>query len=181
MSEDYFDVVKEERSLLEKVLTVFPGYRGYREKEVLRETNQIIRNTLFKNLKNVAELVKELYRDIMASQDRIEDAKKTEKLWMRIDASAERIKHAERGYTPLLNVLRVEKEQLLRLMKFDAGLAEEISNLRSKVEELRSKSQERDGFSAAILEVENALVRLENIFKMREEAMLGLYEVKEDG
>lgn len=178
MSEHYLDVVRKERSLLEKILTVFPGYRGYREKEVLRETDQLIRNTLFHDLKSVSRALREAYRSLAALSDRIDDAKKVEKLWMRVDAYAERVRHAERGYAPLMNVIQVNEPHILRLMDFDARLAERILILRKKAEKVKDNLQDKDLLSKDISDIEEVIAGLEEDFSKREEVMYGLIEVK---
>ena len=43
--EDYLKKVKRERGLLEKIMSYIPGYRGYKEKELRRESDRPVSYT----------------------------------------------------------------------------------------------------------------------------------------
>ncbi|MGY0288915.1 MAG: hypothetical protein DSO07_10430 [Thermoproteota archaeon] len=165
MEKRYLDVVQQEKGLLEKILTVFPGYRGYREKEVLRETDRLIRDTLFNDLRNAKAKLQNTYRPLALSND--PRAKEMEKLIMRLDSMAERIRHATYGYAPLMNVIQVNQKQILQLMSFDAMLAEKIEKIRKSIDDI---SQD----PSKISEVDSCLTELEEVFSKRRDFMLGL-------
>lgn len=174
MEKEYYNIIKQERTLLEKILTIFPGYKGYREKEILRETDQLIRNTLFQKLKNITSTLRKIYREILSSANRLNDGKKVEKLWMRMDAISEKILHAERGYLPLLNIFSITQLQIINLMNFDASLGDIIISLKNKVDEFHAKLAEKELFDKFINEIEVAITKLEETFAQRENVMMGL-------
>jgi hypothetical protein len=161
----YLGIVKEERGLLERILTIFPGYRGYREKEVLRETDKLIRDTLFNDLIDVKERLRGIYRSLVSSGSA--DAKEAEKLMMRLDSMAERIRHATYGYSPLMNVIKVDERHILSLMSFDAGLADCIVKVKNAV--LSEKN-----VSKPLSDIDISLRELEETFNRRREFMMGL-------
>ncbi|MGB9842126.1 MAG: hypothetical protein ACPLKZ_05305, partial [Candidatus Bathyarchaeales archaeon] len=52
MSEkDYLEKIKGERTLLEKIMSYIPGYSGYKEKELRRESDRLVRMEVVNRLK----------------------------------------------------------------------------------------------------------------------------------
>ncbi|MEM4717475.1 MAG: hypothetical protein QXE81_01790, partial [Desulfurococcaceae archaeon] len=64
---------KPELKLYEKLLMIFPGYRGYKEKELIRETDKIVREQLYRRLKNVINVLRDIQVDL-SSRNKITDA-----------------------------------------------------------------------------------------------------------
>ena len=48
---DYLGKVKGERGLLEKIMGYVPGYKGYKEKELRRESDRLVRMETVNRLK----------------------------------------------------------------------------------------------------------------------------------
>lgn len=171
---DILSSVKEKRTLLERILSVFPGYRGYKEKELLRETDKLIRDVVYRNMKEVSDRIRNLYRDALSSLGLSQEVRMLERLSMRADAFSERIRHATYGYAPFMNIVKVDEEALLKLMDFDAGLADQIKELRERV-----KSAEDDLSSGKLTlddvrRIESAIGALEEVFNRRDEVLSGL-------
>ncbi|OYT66023.1 hypothetical protein B6U74_01955 [Candidatus Bathyarchaeota archaeon ex4484_205] len=171
LKETYLKKVKSERSLLEKIMTVFPGYRGYREKEMLRETDKLIRDELIKELKAAKEQLFDIERDFISDKD-MRTAKRIEKLLMRVDTMTEKIRHATYGYAPRLNVIEVREKQLLKLMEFDANLATLITALRNEIDNFPPEDDGRK----SIVSIGRILRKLEREYEKRDKYMLGLME-----
>lgn len=168
------DLVRRKRTLTEKILSVFPGYKGYKEKELMRETAELVRDVTFRSLKDVSERVRRLYRQGVAGFGLSEEVRMLEKLSMRTDALAERVRHATYGYTPFMYVLQVDEEALLRLMEFDASLADYIKGLEESVKNVEEELSPGKLSKESIKKVENAISMLEDTLDKRREALLGL-------
>jgi len=144
-SEDAFldELVKTargDRTLLEKIFSIFPGYRGYKNREILRETDKIIREKLFREIKDATEELRDLYRSAVNHQEGMEVARELEKLFYICDSLAEKIRHAPYGYKPHFNVVRINENDLYNLMKYDASLASDILSLKTTIGEVKDKS-----------------------------------------
>ncbi|MEM1673716.1 MAG: hypothetical protein QXN24_03585 [Candidatus Bathyarchaeia archaeon] len=50
--------IHEERSLLERIVGYIPGYRGYKEKELRRESDRLVRMDVVNRLKAAKDLLK---------------------------------------------------------------------------------------------------------------------------
>lgn len=139
-SDELIKTARGDRTLLEKIFSIFPGYRGYKNREVLRETDKIIREKLFREIKDVTEEIRSLYRLVVNYQGDMEVARELEKLFYISDSLAEKIRHAPYGYKPHFNVVRINEDDLYNLMKYDASLASDVLSLRNIVGEVKDKS-----------------------------------------
>lgn len=171
---DVLSLVKKKRTLTERILSVFPGYRGYKEKELLRETDKLVRNVVFRNMKEASERVRTLYREALDGFGLSQEVRMLEKLSMRSDAFAEKVRHATHGYTPLMHIVKVNEEALLRLMEFDASLADDINELRGRVKSVEEDLSTGKLSSENLKKIENAMSMLEDTFNKRGEVLLGL-------
>jgi hypothetical protein len=138
--DELIKTARGDRTLLEKIFSIFPGYRGYKNREVLRETDKIIREKLFREIKDAAEGLRDLYRSAVNYQEDMEVARELEKLLYICDSLAEKIRHAPYGYKPHFNVVRINEDDLYNLMKYDASLASDILSLRNIIDEVKDKS-----------------------------------------
>jgi len=167
------DILRE-RSLWEKILMFFPGYKGYKEKEILRETDKLVRDTVARHMKEVALSLREVFRNAVSTIGLSPEVKTIEKLSMRCDMLSEKIKHLEYGYTPLGYVVKVDEEKLNKLISFDASLVDSIRNTKDLVNSLRDEVYNGKIETATIRKLEEALNNLENIVNSRKEVLLGM-------
>ena len=56
MDEKTYEKVRKEMRLSERILAELPGFRGYKEKELRRESDRIIRNHLYRRLSEAFRL-----------------------------------------------------------------------------------------------------------------------------
>jgi hypothetical protein len=171
---DVLSRIKDKRTLTERILLAFPGYRGYKEKELMRETDKLIRNAVFRNMKEASEAIRTVYRKTLNDFGLSSEARQLERLSIKSDALAEKIRHATHGYSPLMNVLKVDEEALMRLMEFDAGLADDVNELMDNI-----KSVEKEMYNSKVIpedigKIEHALGVLGETFDKRNEALSGL-------
>lgn len=171
---DILNIVEKKRTLTEKILSVFPGYRGYKEKELLRETDKLIRSVVFRNMKEASERVRTLYREAVNAFGLSQEVKLLEKLSMRSDALAEKVHHATYGYSPLMHIVKVDEGALLRLMEFDASLAEDINELKRRVKNMEEDLSARKLNLENIKKIENIITVMEDTFNKRSEVLLGI-------
>ncbi|MEM0000606.1 MAG: hypothetical protein QXY82_04665 [Desulfurococcaceae archaeon] len=144
---------KPELKLYEKLLMIFPGYRGYKEKELIRETDKIVREQLYRRLKNIINILRDIQVDL-SSRNKITDALEIERLVYSIDTIATRTKHAPHGYKPLFYVVKVDEKDLSKLLEHDLSLSEIIDKLVKATETLREKTTRGEDIKASIREIQ---------------------------
>lgn len=125
MTKDILEGARGGQNFLEKLMNALPGFRGYREKEIRRDADRILREHLARRLdlakKSLDEAAVAVTRSggLTAMND-IETARK------RVDRVANRIRYADRGYAPLFGVVKVDEGVLGRVYAFDAALVDGV-------------------------------------------------------
>jgi len=158
--------------LYEKLLAIFPGYRGYKEKEVLRETDRVVRERIYILLKELEEHLKRLYSRAALLQATASDATFMESVIYRVDSVAERVRHAPHGYRPLFNVVKVDEEKLRKLQDYDLSLGERVTRLLSEVRERSGKASSLDEVRGLFNYVLGELGEVEALVNSRENYIL---------
>ena len=119
------DTARSGQNPLERLMNVLPGFKGYREKELRRDTDRILRDHIAARL----DLMKKALNDAGAAatrsggMDAINDIETARK---RLDRVSNRIRYADRGYAPLFAVLKVDEAALARVYAFDLALVEGV-------------------------------------------------------
>ena len=136
--------------LYEKLMMLFPGYRGYKEKELVRETDRVVRDELYRRLKKCVSGLKNYYSSTASSTGSTHLTERLEKLIYRIDSLAERTRHAPYGYKPLFHAIKVDEEVLNKMLEHDLKLGEIAEALEKAASNLPSSITEAESFLAGI-------------------------------
>lgn len=174
MSDTLRDLSQREIRLYEKLLMVFPGYRGYKEKELIRETDRVVRDKLFRMLRKSLEDLRRLYSALVSREGLKEDAKRLESLIYRVDSLAEKTRHAPYGYKPLFHVTKVDEEKLVKMLEHDLQLADIITSLNTLTGRLVSANISLEELRSLLSEVERSVVDYEVKLSEREDILSGL-------
>ena len=119
------DAARGGQNFLERLMNALPGFKGYREKELRRDADRILRDHLAARL----DLLKKPLNDAAAAAtrsgglDAINDIEAARK---KLDRVSNRIRYADRGYAPLFAVLKIDESALARVYAFDAALLEGV-------------------------------------------------------
>jgi len=143
---DIRDRVEEDRGLLKTIQTFVPGFRGYRLKEDLRDSDRMLRAQLARQLglqRRGLEDCRPLITDQMSPQleqlgGLISRFKKVEGL----------VAHGETGYSGLVADIKVKETELNRLYEFDTSMIDMIGHLGQGVESLKSDLRANDSAQA---------------------------------
>lgn len=174
MSDMLRDLGQREIKLYEKLLMVFPGYRGYKEKELVRETDRVVRDKLFRMLRKSLEDLRRLYSALVSREGLKEDAKRLESLIYRVDSLAEKTRHAPYGYKPLFHVTKVDEEKLVKILEHDLQLADTITSLNTLTGRLVSADISIEELRSLLSEVERFVADYEVKLSEREDILSGL-------
>jgi len=172
---DVYSDVKGQMRLSERIAAFLPGFRGYKEKELRRESDRLVRNHLTlklsmakKDLRTISQkLADRRYLDVMTDMDR---------LLAKMDRVVEKINHASYGYTGLFDAVKVKEEALDRMIAFDSQLIDEINALSAEIDAFKTDlaSGLNTNLKARIQNSTDELESLEDTFDKRGEVILGV-------
>ena len=172
---DLYEQAKDEMRLPERILAELPGFRGYKEKELRRESDKLIRNNLYEKLMKARSDLKEVFQQL-SQQRRFEVLTDMDLLVTKYDRVAEEINHASYGYAGFFNVLKVDEEKLDKMIEFDAQLVDEVQAIVDEASAFK-KDVSNNTYETAkdhIQKTDNALETLEDTFDERGEIISGV-------
>jgi len=171
---DELSKVQGQMSLPERIASFIPGFRGYKEKELRRESDRLIRNHLYLKLSiektDLREIEQKLadrrYFDVLTDMDR---------LLAKMDRVVEKINHASYGYSGFFDAVKVREENLDHMIDFDNKLLDGINALTTEIDAFKADlaSGVTTNLKTRVQNVTDKLESLENTFDQRNEVILG--------
>ena len=92
-----------------------------------------------------------------------------EKLMSRLDAVANKIKNADRGYSGMFDTIKVEDAQLQKVYEFDLSLAEGATEVETKIASLNGA--DKPAALAIVRDATDLADKLEEYFSRREDIL----------
>ncbi len=133
--DDLRSVVSDARGALEKLVGAIPGYHGYKEKEMRREADKILRLHLSGRFQEQRAKLSNV-QSSLASEGKLEDLGLLERVMLQLQLLIDRLKVAEYGYAGLFDAVRVKEEHLDALYLYDSALAMSVDQLAEKMDRL---------------------------------------------
>lgn len=170
---DLYGKAKGEMRLSEKIWAEIPGFRGYKEKELRRESDRLIRDSIYQRLSKARSDLKTVFQTL--SEQKLQEVLvRMDRLIMGFDRVMEKVNHASYGYAGFFNVVKIDEEKLDKMLTFDNGL---VDNTNTIIEEAKAfKKEVADGKFEDVMEqikkLDESLDSLEDVFDTRKEAIL---------
>jgi ABC-type transporter Mla subunit MlaD len=175
MSKSPLDKIKGETRLLENIVLAVPGFRGYKEKELRREADRLLRDSLYRRLKSVRADLETVFQNI--SDNRVtQHTDDLNRLIAKIDLVSEQINHASYGYSGFFDAVKIEEDDLDNMLAFDSKLIDQISRLLDETKAFKSDVLDRkpDTISQHTSILTRDVERLKEEFAKRDEIIKGV-------
>ena len=160
--------------LSERIVAAIPGFRGYKEKELRRESDKLIRNHLYLKLSNAKNNLKTIsqkmadrrYFDVLTDMDR---------LLAKMDRVAEKVNHASYGYTGFYDIVKVKEDSLDKMIDFDNQLVDGINSLAAGIDAFKTElaGGETKNMKDRLQSITGLLDGFEDTFDKRDEVIKG--------
>ncbi len=136
------DQIKGDMSNLEETMAnVIPGYKGYKQKELRREADKLLRDTLVDRMRTVKTQLDGLQKDLISS-GKFDLLDEVESAATQLQTFIDRVKTASYGYSGLFDATKVKEEDLDRLYEFDAHMMDYVERIEGAI---RNASENIDG------------------------------------
>jgi hypothetical protein len=172
---DVYAQSKSQMRLSERVAAALPGFRGYKEKELRRESDKLVRNNLNLKLTKDKDDVRVIsqkisdkrYMDVLVDMDR---------LTAKMDRITEKVNHASYGYSGFFDIVKIKEENLDRMITFDNQLLDEVNALTAAIGDLKTQllSNNFANLKDKIQTVSDKFELLEDTFDNREQVIQGV-------
>jgi len=148
---DYLEKVRGERGLLEKIMGYVPGYKGYKEKELRRESDRLVRMEVVNRLKAAKMTVRRSFANPAAVQALSGgNSYKYDALMSRLDRVTQRIDRAVAGYAGVFDAVRVKEDKLDTIIQHDLTLIQKADALKTDCENVAKMKPGNDDWGTAM-------------------------------
>ena len=173
--ENVYEKAKKQMGLSERILAAIPGFRGYKEKELRRESDRLIRNHLYRRLSEAKSDLKDVFQKL-SDRRLFEALTDLDRLVAKFDRMAAKIDHASYGYAGFFDVVKVKEGNLDRMIDFDNQLADDVEKIVNEVETFKAEVMKKEIKKAKerIQHLVETLEAFEKTFDKRGEVILGV-------
>ncbi|HUL39959.1 MAG TPA: hypothetical protein VLU38_06690 [Methanomassiliicoccales archaeon] len=165
--------VEEDRGLLKTIQMFVPGFRGYRIREDLRDSDRMLRAQMAKQLalqRRGLEDCRSLVKDYTSPQ--LDSIGRLINNYKKVEGA---VQHAEVGYSGISADLQVKEGELNKLYEYDAGMINDINSMSWGVERLRAalEAESKGEADIEVKAIKSSLNAFEDKFGKREMAITG--------
>jgi hypothetical protein len=168
---DLRETVESSLGGFENLVKKIPGYQGYKEKELRREADSLLRTDVAAKFEEQRKRLVELQNDLI-SQAQIEFLDDVERAAMKLQLLIDRVKTASYGYAGLFDAIKVKEAQLDALYEFDNQLLDLVDGVATDVDTVASAISAQEGVGEAIAGLTDTVNEANLAFGHREEAIL---------
>lgn len=169
---DLYEQIKGDRGRIESFIGKIPGYKGYKEKEMRREADKMLREALARRLQEQWRRLPDIQKQLLSSAQ-IQWLDDIEGSTMKLQLLIDRLKTATYGYAGFFDAVRVKEDELDQLYNFDMALGEQVDEITAAVDALSSAAMSKEGVGEAIARLNGAAVTANETFGRRQDVITG--------
>jgi hypothetical protein len=172
---DYLGKVRGERGLLERIMGYIPGYRGYKEKELRRESDRLVRTDAVNRLKAAKTAVRRTFANPAVVQKLTsEDSYRFDALTSRLDRVTQRIDRAVAGYQGMFDAVKVKEDKLDTVIQHDLSLIQEAEAIKTDCDNVAKMQPGNADWGTAVDSLISKVEDLDALIDQRTEILRGL-------
>lgn len=163
--------IKDEMSGFEKLLAKIPGYKGYKEKELRREADKMLRDHIAGRMRTVKTQLDGLQQDLI-SGGKFDLLDETGSAATQIQTFIDRVRTAAYGYGGLFSADRVKEDDLDAVYEFDTALVGYTDRIESAIDRARG-GLETEELKSLILMIRDLAREANTVFDERKDVLSG--------
>jgi hypothetical protein len=174
-NKDVYAQAKSQMRLSERIAAALPGFRGYKEKELRRESDKLIRNHLYLKLSKDKDNVRSISQRI-ADKRYLDVLSDIDRLVAKMDRITEKVNHASYGYSGFFDIVKIKEDNLDRMIAFDNQMVDSVNALSAEIDAFKAQllSGDYTSLKDKIQSVTDKLELLEDTFDKRQEVIMGV-------
>ena len=156
---------------LEQLVAKIPGYKGYKEKEMRREADKLLREHLARQFEEQRRSITNLQKQLISS-GQIGFLDDLESGVMKLQLLIDRLKTASYGYAGFFDTIKVKEEQLDALYDFDNALMDEVPRVAAGINSVSEALAAKEGTAEAITDLVSTIQSVNDTFSKRQDVIL---------
>lgn len=170
MSGDLRNRIESAYNKVEEMAKGIPGYKGYKDKEVRREADKLLRLQVARGLEEQRRRLNNVQLQL-TNAGRLGVLVTLDRALMRLQLLIDRIKTASYGYAGLFDAVKVREKELDALYSFDAALLDSVDKVRALIDVVAAAKNDEDVTKAGNALIE-ALEEINTTFSKRQDVIL---------
>ncbi len=170
MTDSLLERIQSSRNKIEELAKDLPGYKGYKDKEVRREADKLVRMKVARGFQEQRRRLNGVVVKLV-SAGRLRLVMTLDRALMRMDLLVDRIKLASYGYAGLFDAIKIRERELDALYSFDAALLDSVPRVQGLVDAVASAESDEEVTQAGD-ELLAALDEINEKFAKRQDAFL---------
>ncbi len=156
---------------LEKLMKGIPGYRGYKEKEVRREADKLLRMHLARQFEEQRGRLSEVQVQL-TDKGQLAAVATLERAMMKLQLLIDRLKTASYGYAGWFDAVKVGEKELDTLYAFDNALADGVAQVAKAIDGLAAAATKDEDPTAMANDLVATLEQINGTFSKRQDVIL---------
>jgi len=170
MKDQIYQRVTDSMDIFKKLASKIPGFKGYVERQNRRDSDKLIRDTLFRRFRELEGRVSDLQVEFI-NKGEIDQTDDLEKAALRLRTFADKVRTAPRGYAGLFDAIKINEAELAKLYEFDAALMDKADEIGRAIDNIQA-SVGTDGLPAAIRNLQTLSKECVTIYNHRQEVVV---------
>jgi len=158
------------KDLISKIASKIPGFSGYINREERRKSDKLLRDTISARFAEQVRQVSELQQEFISGGE-IMYVDDLEKAALKLRTFADRIKTASRGYSSLFEAVKINEDELDKILAFDNALLDMSDEVGRAIEHVQA-SMGTEGVQASIRNLTQASQKCIDAYNRRDEVVL---------
>jgi len=167
LKDQIFSKVTGSEDVFKKVVAKIPGFKGYIERQARRDSDKMVRDTIFNRFRELEGRVSAIQRDFISQGD-IKYVDELEASAIKLRTFADRVHTASRGYSGVFDAVKVNEAELAKLYEYDSAMLDLVDQVGKAIDNIEA-SVGTDGLPAAMRNLESISRQCIEIFDRREE------------
>jgi len=168
---DLREKVTEALGGLEQLVAKVPGYKGYKEKEMRREADKLLREHLARQFEEQRRRIPGLQMQLI-SAGQIGFLDDLESAGMKLQFLIDRLKTASYGYAGFFDAVKVKEAQLDALYEFDNALMDDVPRVADGINKVSEAIVAKEGVAEAIANLVSTIQSMNDTFSKRQDVIL---------
>lgn len=167
LKDQIYQKVTNSMDIFKKIASKIPGFKGYVERQNRRDSDKVIRDTIYRRFRELEGRVSDLQVEFI-NQGKLEYTDDLEKAALRLRTFADRVRTAPRGYAGLFDAIKINEAELAKLYEFDAALLDKTDDVNRAIDNVQA-SVGTDGLPAAIRNLQSVSKECIKVYDRRQE------------
>lgn len=169
IKDQIYQKITSSMDIFKKIASKIPGFKGYVERQNRRDSDKLIRDTIYRRFRELEGRVSDLQVEFI-NQGEIKNTDDLEKAALRLRTFADRVRTAPRGYSSLFEAVKINEAELAQLYEYDAMLLDKSEEIGRAIDNIQS-SVGTEGLPAAIRNLQTLSKECVKAYERRQEVV----------